>query len=205
MSLFKKIHMLWATISLLSVACCALSTTGSSMIPLFYKPLDSPIESDWGVVTYHEINNTAEFTPCQTLNRSHDGLACIGTHSLPHSECVGLVKDITCGSITVLLQRNSDSIRVFVSSSTKGFEITIMEDNSAPVPKFATTKPRHKSNTSPQKVPGIAADTIEDDGYEDEKEAELPPQKSWVKRNWMYIVPPLAILLVLLPEDKPTK
>lgn len=181
-----------------------LSIDNSLNIPLFYKPLDSPIENDWGLLTYHEINNTAAFIPSSALERSHEDLVCIGTHSIPQSECIALVKNITSGLITVLLQPESNSIRISVGPSSNGFEITIMDETAASVPDFASAKPKRLAKIA-SKVPGVDSDTHENEEYADDQELELPPHKSWVKRNWMYIVPPLAILLLLLPEDQPTK
>lgn len=37
------------------------------------------------------------------------------------------------------------------------------------------------------------------------KEKEEKNEKSFIQRNWMYIVPPLAIMFFMLPNDEPEK
>lgn len=89
----------------------------------------------------------------------------------------------------------------FYRGEQPGFDAAVRAVAVAPTPNLAAVR---EKKPEPEKI--VRKKIVENENGEKveitEEEIVEPDTRSWIQRNWMYIVPPLIIFLILSPEDK---
>lgn len=174
---------------LLHLVCAAKTFT------LFYRAIDSNVETSWGELVCE--GEEVAFDITRPVESDSDQSYCIGTHSLPHHECFGVVKDLNNLQITIIYGEETQDTRISVSPGHDGIQATSKQVAEAPVPAM-------RANRKIKVAAGKTTSEIQDSVPDDEEAGSFDPgeinKTSWVKRNWMYLVPPLIILFIMLPD-----
>ncbi|CUM53175.1 unnamed protein product [Debaryomyces tyrocola] len=158
-------------------------------VQIYAKPLSSkPITL--GSLHYDKNTTHASFT--QNDLAIDDGNYCIGTTDLPNLECFTYTKlsKSTLGTKLLLVHLNADKNIAHLSMSTASVSKNPSESPIQVAVSKVNYDPKPIKNTKPEKTQTNPEAT----------EEESP--KSWIQKNWMYVVPPLLIMFVLLGEDE---
>lgn len=132
---------------------------------------------------------------------------CVGVEGLKGHECIGIAESPRDIEFAVNLKQNGDfgflSLTVPSDSSAQisntqepqiPYSHNIIVMKTSPIPS-----PNLKPNNIPKKqLQKAAKSTNEGSNNDDDPELE----KSWIQKNWMYIVPPLLILFVLMGDEE---
>lgn len=158
------------------------------------------VRTDLGALSYSA--ESATFSPRTTLAA---GDYCLGTDvakCFSYSE----VKEGLSGEFVVYMDGPEMEDLAFVAG-TNGLSLRVEHVAAAPLPTLQAPKPEVKQNTVKQKV--VRKKMVKDENgdmveVEEVVEEEVEDNRSWVQRNWMYIVPPL-VLLLLIPDGEEKK
>lgn len=115
---------------------------------------------------------------------------CLGTKDLPNHECFAVVLDLDKYLFVVQLDQFDKVQGISVSLGDR----KIQKPVKVPPPNL-------RPNT--KKVQGQAQTQTQGQNKAQNEEKEV--EKSWIQKNWMYIVPPLLILFVVLGDDEKSK
>lgn len=169
---------------LISIAHAELLT-----VQIYAKSLSStPIPL--GSLNYDKNTTHASFT--QNDLAINDGYYCIGTTDLPNLECFTYTKlsKSTLGTKLVLVHLNADKDIAHLSMSTAPVSKNPSESPIQVTVSKVNYDPKPIKNKKPENAQANPEATKED------------PPKSWIQKNWMYVVPPLLIMFVLLGDDE---
>ena len=158
-------------------------------VQIFAKPLSSkPIT----LGTLHYDENTTHASFFQNDLAIDDGHYCIGTSDLPNLECFTYTKlsKSTLGTKLLLVHLDADKNIAHLSMSTASVSKNPIESSIQVAISKVNYDPKPIKKTKPEKTQTNPGAT----------EEEAP--KSWIQKNWMYVVPPLLIIFVLLGEDE---
>ncbi|EGW33731.1 uncharacterized protein SPAPADRAFT_59095 [Spathaspora passalidarum NRRL Y-27907] len=202
----KLVNLIILSISALAAA--------ENRINLFTKDLDTSVVEEIGYLSGKSlVLNNGELQSSASY--------CIGTTDVPNSECFAYVKGIN--------SLNKATLHVFLDSNKEISHLSISHDSVADVKhrvKFhaigtsatpnlnpqslkkqkeqanAQTGPRVEKVTKKKivKVVDEHGNTV-DKEIEEEVEVEVD-ERSWVQKNWMYIVIALLMFMALGGEDK---
>lgn len=158
-------------------------------VQIYAKPLSSkPIT----LGSLHYDKNTTHASFAQSDLAIDDGHYCIGTTDLPNLECFTYTKlsESTFGTKLLLVHLNANKNIAHLSMSTA----PVSKNTSESSIQVAVSK----ANYDPKPIKNTKAEKAQTNPEATEEEAP----RSWIQKNWMYVVPPLLIMFVLLGEDK---
>lgn len=177
-----------------------IAAVQAASLEIFATNVHTGDRSDLGVLSFSP--ESANFSVRATLAA---GDYCLGTDV---AECFSYseVKEGLSGEFVVYMDGPEVENLAFVAG-TNGLSLRVEHVAAAPVPNLQPPQEEVKQNMVKQKV--MKKKTVKtDDGetveVEEEVEEEVVDNRSWVQRNWMYIVPPL-VLLLLIPDQEGEK
>ncbi|KAG7663795.1 uncharacterized protein J8A68_002655 [[Candida] subhashii] len=150
---------------------------------------------------------------------------CFGTNDLPNHECFSYtkgIKSLKSVQFHVFLDQASQIQHISVNYDSEtndndGPQVIIHPFELAPSPNLNPEslkgKQKKESSAGQQRVEKVIQKKIikvkDENGNEIEKEIEQEVEvevddRSWIQKNWMYIVPPL-ILFLMFSKDEPKK
>lgn len=178
------IHSILQLLALISIAHAQLLTVQIYANPLSSKPTV--------LGSLHYDKNTTHVSFTQNDIVIDDGLYCIGTKDLPSLECFTYTKlsKSTLGTKVLLVHLDSHKNIAHLSMSTS---TSVSKKPSESSIQVAVSRVQYDPKPIKSKQPEKAQNSSE-------TTEEAP--KSWIQKNWMYVVPPLLIMFVLLGEDE---
>lgn len=187
---------------LLLAALAALST-----INIYATELGSSTEIALGTIDCEPLLKTATFlaTPPAPL-----GLAlCLGTHDLPHHSCF-VYHESANGVLQGKFQLFVDATGVqrvsFGAAADVMVDIVEVVHSPAPdlKPFLALQNLVQPVDTKTVLRKSVVTDEAGAESVVEEMVEEVvqPDTRSWVQKNWMYIVPPLILLFITAPVNE---
>lgn len=166
-------------------------------IQLYARSVSTGTTSDFGILDV----DTQTFE----LSFSDRGSFCIGTTAIDNHDCFEYIEvsEDTWSPLTVqvFLGPTNEILRL---SLIQGSSVVITKESESPSPNFNTT-----TQKTPEKRKAVVKSKktvveVDEDGKEVVKEVEVEEpvdERSWLQKNWIYVVIPL-VLLMLLTDDK---
>lgn len=157
-------------------------------VNIYARPIASSKVTTLGTIYYDKETSQASFTQKEVTIGS--GEYCIGTNDLPSLECFSYTK---LASPTLL-----DKVLLVFLDADKNISHLSMSSASSVSrglsgPSVEVSSVRHAPEPIKSK-PTVPKD-------EPKPDDDVAP-KSWIQRNWMYVVPPLLIVFALLGEEE---
>lgn len=188
-----------------------LATTAAALtsIDVYGRDLFSHFELPLGTITYNEEDQAVAFN-AKDLWLGSDSL-CLGTRDLPDHDCF-VYHELAGGQLTgkfQLFTNDAGVYRLSFSPSLHELTVEVIEVQNGPGPNLNPVMKDTRPATQAKPTPVLRKRVVKgDDGSETIVEEEVlevveEDNRSWVQKNWMYIVPPLVLFLVLLPGDSP--
>lgn len=184
-----------------------ICAAAAQQILLFSRNLDSLAVTQLGSLHYDPAAATSDFS----AHDSHilPGSYCIGTSDLPLKECFVYLEtsgDLG-GEFVVFVDDENQVSDISFLRGAGGFTLRVekvvsnVKPNLTPFHKKEPVKePVTQKVTRKRVVENENGEKVE---IEEEVEEVVPvDERSWIQRNWMYVVPPLLLFLVMAPEDK---
>ncbi|RLV85720.1 hypothetical protein JA9_001700 [Meyerozyma sp. JA9] len=119
------------------------------------------------------------------------GYYCVGTKDLPGHECFTytyLDGGMDHKAVQVTIDNGQVSHLALIHNDDEN--VKIVSAGAAPSPNMDPVPLQSKKKKAVQ---------------QEEKEEGEEVEKSWIQKNWMYVVPPLMILMMLMPADEERK
>lgn len=180
-----------------------LISTVVADISIFANPLDGTSKINVGSIISTESNHF-EFNQVNSLPANID--YCIGTEDLANHECFGYFKAKSDnGKLKLLVKGDSNEgviYKILINPDiNSGKDLIIVGEEKGPSPIL---NPVHSQKQKPGKKSGVNSNAAPEGGEaEDDVEEEEVDNRSFVQRNWMYIVPGLILLFMgLSPEEE---
>ena len=217
-----KLHQMFIP-GFLTLLLTILASVEAKKINLYIKPIDSPSKGD----SIGFINDDSVYLIDSTTTLQPDQFYCVGTKDLDNHECFTLINGVESLNGTVI-DAFMDENGVTISRLSLNFDESYNNKSKLRKHKFTTSpipnlnpdslkkqrqKQGNKGGQGNNKQVEIIKQKklvkyIDDDGNEAEKEIEEEivvevDNRSWVQKNWMYIVPPLLLLLIVGGGDQP--
>lgn len=128
-----------------------------------------------------------------------DGDYCIGAKDIAGNECFHKTNDLSDKQFVVYINGNKiDYLTVKESKDTQ--KVIIKQTPKAPQPNL---NPSTKPKKAPVEIKKVKTFKTDENGNKVEVVQEIEEHpKSWIQKNWTYIVPPLLILFVLMGDEK---
>ncbi|XYA00280.1 hypothetical protein QA089_002816 [Meyerozyma guilliermondii] len=120
------------------------------------------------------------------------GYYCVGTKDLPGHECFTYTY-LDGGMDHKAVQVTVDNGQVM--------QLALIHNEDEKAVKIVSAAVGPNPNMDPVPLQSKKKKAVQQEEKEDGEEVE----KSWIQKNWMYIVPPLMILMMLLPADEEKK
>lgn len=207
--------------TIITLLLVTLASAKQEKIDLFMKSIDDPSSSTSDSIGFisensvYLIENT-ELDPSKKY--------CIGTKDLENHECFTFLNGVTSLNNTIIdafIDEDGEITRLalnFEESSVKSKtkdKLRKHKIHPAAVPNMNADSIK-KQRQQQQQAQGSSGKVrtikqkrtikyIDDDGNEVEKEIEEEveiDERSWIQKNWMYIVPPLLLFLVMGGDGK---
>lgn len=187
-----------------------VTITALSTIKIYGRNLGSDLETAIGEIKYDSETRTASFEPNSPTDLGTH--LCLGTHDLPNHKCF-VYHEQSNGSLKGKFQLflNEDYIlRLSFSPSSEHLSVQVIEPVYGPAPNLKPVAMETTSAQQPLETKTVVRKRIlkDENGVETEVEEEVTEvigvdNRSWVQKNWMYIVPPLILFLIVAPNDGP--
>lgn len=182
-----------------------VSVLADTTIELFASSVASGARIELGSISYDSSTNT-------TVSQIHSDLGrgdyCIGTESLHGHECFTYLEVSEAGlngQFVLFVDNLNDVSDISLVAGNSGLQAVVQKIAAGPQPNL------NPSMAVPKKEPlkVIVKKIVENEKGEkievEEVEEVAEDTRSWVQKNWMYIVPPLLIVMMLIPEEKEKK
>lgn len=184
------------------------SALASNHILIFARNLDSLSVAELGSLNYDLSTAKLEFT--EDSYEITPGPYCIGTRDLASKECFAYVEvnDQLGGDFVLYVDDKNEMTELsFLRSQEVGLRLRLKKVVTNIVPNLEpfqgqqqVKQPVTQRVTRKRVVENENGEKVE---VEEVIEEVVPvDERSWIQKNWMYVVPPLLLLLVLSPEDK---
>lgn len=176
-------------------------------ITLFGKNLQTGDMKSIGVVRYKPDIQKGMYEPTDEV-LDNSSKYCIGTNDLSNHECFAQVEDLSSKQFVVQLNQEGGieyitTHTIDVASKKKGkkkdVEMMINGLRQRVMVKPGVLAP--EPNLNPSNV-AKKHQQQQQQQLATKGEGKDEEEKSWVQKNWMYIVPPLLILFVLLGDEE---
>lgn len=206
---------------ILTLLLTILVSVEAKKINLYIKPIDSTSKGD----SIGFINDDSVYLIDSTTLQP-DQFYCVGTKDLDNHECFTLINGVDSLNGTVI-DAYMDENGVTISRLSLNFDESYNKSklrkhkmSTSPTPnlnpdslKKQRQKQANKGGQGNNKQVEIIKQKklvkyIDDEGKEVEKEIEEEVEvevdnRSWIQKNWMYIVPPLLLFLIVGGGDQP--
>lgn len=186
-----------------------LSAAAANKILFFAHNLDTLEEVQLGSLEYDQQASTSEFR-AENLPIV-PGTYCVGTKDVPGKDCFAFLEtdgDIS-GEFVVYVDKKDELAEVSFLRGKSGLSSSVKKVTANVVPNLNPSQGQQVKEPVTQKVTKkrvVENENGEEVEIEEEVEEAVPvDERSWIQKNWMYIVPPLLIFLVMAPEDKPAE
>ncbi|KAK6198535.1 uncharacterized protein RJT21DRAFT_414 [Scheffersomyces amazonensis] len=198
------------------------SVTDNSVhsIKVFVKSLQDNTIETVGSIQYNTNKKRAEFVynDDKEIQLNKGSGYCFGTEDIPNHECFAYVegnnKSIKSKNFH-LFTNEQDEISQLSISNEDGDKPKVIIHNvvKSPVPNLnaESIKGQKQNQKAGPKIEKVVQKKvvkyINDEGIESEKEIEEEVEvevddRSWIQKNWMYIVPTLILFLLMGDEKK---
>lgn len=178
-------------------------------LDIYSKSVKSGSIVSLGQIKYDTITNTTKYLATNDLP-SHDSI-CIGTKQLPSKECFTYLETTETtpkGKFALFLNGDRELTEIALYAGEEDWDSELIESSSAPLPNlkpFIRQKQKPKAEPVKQKV--IRKKTVEIDGKKTEIEEVIEEvieedDRLWLQKNWMWIVVPLGLFLIMAPEEE---
>lgn len=186
-----------------------LAAAAADKIQFFAHNLDTQEEVQLGSIDYDLQASRSEFW-AENLPIV-PGAYCVGTKDLPGKECFAYLEtdaDIA-GEFVVYVDNKDQLAEVSFLRGKSGLTSSVKKVTANVVPNLNPSQGQQVKEPVIQKVTKkrvVENENGEEVEIEEEvEEAVAVDERSWIQKNWMYIVPPLLLFLLLAPEDKPAE
>ncbi|EGV66629.1 hypothetical protein PSN45_002761 [Yamadazyma tenuis] len=175
------------------------ANSDENTIRLYAKSLTTRESIDIGSISVDE-KSKAQFISSE--KSFGEGEFCVGTADVAHHECFAVASgpSIATGVFVVQLDqlKHIGSISLQNDASTSS-RVAVKSAKVVPAPNL---KPSTKPPKPQPEIRRVKQTTTDSTGATVEVEVEVEEEpKSWIQKNWMYVVPPLLILFVVLGDD----
>lgn len=188
---------------------CIVTAVSAKKILFFAHSLDTLEEIQLGSIDFDQESSSSAFLA--EKNQFVPGPYCIGTRDLPGKECLAYLETDggISGEFVVYIDSKNELAEVSFFRGKSGLSSTVRKVTANVVPNLnpsqgqQVNEPVIQKVTKKRVVENEAGEKVE---IEEEVEEEVTvDDKSWIQKNWMYVVPPLLLFLVFAPEDKPAE
>lgn len=182
--------------ALTSISIYARDVTNNAKIPL-------------GAILLDDDRKIATFTadPIKGIGKA----VCLGTSDLPGHDCFSyheLANDKLQGSFQVIVDESGIQ-RISFTPAARDLAVDVVEVKRAPGPNLLPVAmdlqvaPKTQSKMVTRKRVVVDDEGVETIVEEEVLEVLEDDKRSWVQKNWMYIVPPLILFLIFAPNEPP--
>lgn len=189
----------------------ALLTVAGQTIDVFARSMTSNQKLVFGEITYDPASNSTLYNAKIESLPQHETL-CLGTKDLPQSECFFYLETFEnppSGDFVVFVDDAGQLSHLTVEIHNQGkWGVQSRHVSKGPEPNLNPIN-RQQVQKEPvkQKIVTKRTTTKVENGETIEVEEEVTEEveedtRSWVQKNWMYIVIPLLIILVMSPEEE---
>lgn len=189
-----------------------LLVAAASTINIYGRELGTESEVAIGQIRYDSETKAALFDPVTSNGLGRQ--LCLGTHELPNHKCF-VYHEQANGSLQgkfQLFMDGNDIVRLSFSASTGDLSVEVIETTYGPAPNLQPVAVESTSAQQPLQTKTVVRKRIvkNENGEESEVEEQVTEvtevdNRSWVQKNWMYIVPPLVLFLIVAPGDTPAE
>lgn len=159
-------------------------------IPIYGRRLSTKETTSVGVIQYSEGQARYEIIDDKVAEPM-----CLGTQNVENCDCFAVVDDLSNKQFVIQLNQQAEieylSVQT-IETKRKGVREQVIVRAGRVIPE-----PNLSPNNQPKGKPKPTAKVV---GEGEEGGEEAPT--SWVQKNWMYIIPPLLIMFVLLGDEK---
>lgn len=183
-----------------------LSVALAEQLQITSRNVETGAKTEVGILDFDASTSDSTFHPSAALTA---GSYCIGTTNLPRKDCFTYleVSDAGLGGSFVLYvdEHNKVSDIAFFLAPSE-IQTTVQKIGKGPVPNLSPSNAEKVVKPPTQKV--IRKKVVEtEDGETVEIEEEVEEivtedNRSWVQKNYIYIVPALLVAMVLLPDGE---
>lgn len=187
-----------------------LSLVALQEIGIFTRNIDTKQEQDIGVLTYGSQNATSAFQAYSDISfgKGHYSVCARDLETVPG--CFGYQEGPGFGGDFQILVNGAGTIEGL--SFVRGkvplvFGSLVKSVESAPKPNLNPYN-RQTAQSQAQTLKVVQKKVVENEaGEKVEVEEEIEQvvetdNRSWVQKNWMYIIPPLVLFLIFSPDEK---
>lgn len=193
-----RLHLLLTTV---------VSAVSASKIVFFAQNLETQNNVQLGSLEYDQQSSTSAFSP--ENHPTEAGSYCIGTKDLPGKECFAYLEttgDIT-GQFVIYVDNKNELTEVSFLRGANVLDSRVERIKTNVVPNLNPSQGQPIKEPVVQKVSRkvvVQNEDGEDVEIVEEVEEVVPvDDRSWIQKNWMYIVLPLVLVLLVAPEEKP--
>lgn len=182
-----------------------LATLCAAQVLYYARGLDSAQKVPVGTLSFAEGTLEAQFASADPALQP--GLYCIGTDDLPGKSCFAYleVSGRLGGKFVAFVGPDGELVDVTFVQGPGELSGTAEVRNRAAQPQYDETF-RQKEPVKTQKV--TRRKVVENEAGEKVEVEETVEEvvevdnRSWIQKNWLYVVLPLVLFLVLAPDDK---
>lgn len=185
------------------------SLAALSSISIYARDVTNNAKVSIGSILFDNQRKIAAFSaePAPGISKT----VCLGTDDLSGHDCFvyhQLAGEELQGSFQVFVDESGIQ-RISFAPSAEKLAVGVVEVSRAPGPNLLPVamelQPAPKAQT---KLVMRKRVVIDDEGVETVVEEEVlevveEDNRSWVQKNWMYIVPPLVLFLIFAPNEPP--
>ena len=191
------------------LAYSAFAEATEKTVDVFSKSVNSASTVSLGQIKYDTATNNTEYVAISDLP-SHESI-CLGTRHIPNRECFTFLQTKESspkGRFVLFLNKDREIEDIAFHAGDEEWSTELVDVLLAPSPTlkpFVRQKQKQKAEPVKQKV--IRKKTVEIDGKQTEIEEEVEEEvqedaKLWLQKNWMWVVIPLALFMVMAPEEE---
>lgn len=182
-----------------------LWAVATGALQIFIQNVESQAVSPLGTLDYDSSALKADFS--SEIGSITPGAYCIGTKDIPAKECFTYVEinDQLQGEFVVYVDADNSISELTFLPGLDGLSLRVQKVVANVLPNLKPFFTQQKAlQPATQKV--TRKRVVEDENGEkvevEEVEEVEVDNRSWVQKNWMYIVPALLLVFIMSPEEK---
>lgn len=144
---------------------------------------------------HYQTNEKKPFIINPQVDINDNEVYCVGIKGIEDKSC-SIVKDVTKHKYDIQLDSKGDFVGITINSGD-------WQHSQLKTPTKAPSPNLHPNNIAKGKSATSSNEKIKPEGEENKESEE--DTRSWVQKNWTYIVPPLIILFVLFGDEENQK
>lgn len=189
-----------------TILLCAASAAATSHIGIYARNVLTLAVIPVGSLDYDLPASKVEFTP--EVGHIEPGSYCLGSKDSVESDCFAYIETEgqLAGEFIVFVDEDDVAGLSFIKGKA-GLQLRVEKVSSGPVPNLEPLQGQQQAKAPVTQKVTRKRVVENEDGEKVEIEEEIEEivpvdERSWVQKNWMYIVLPLVLVLLLSPEDK---